>query len=442
MPDSPEANYHDAVFNTFQELVKKARSAKLEATYVPHEKVEVLEDDEDPGYVELHLPAGRSIRRIYVNSDRARRLLQIDLSTVSGLGDYSGVVDRSNHLIEVILTSGDPRMGMVSRIPVWELPGAEILDEQSQEGVDVDDDAELLVPKRPTEWRLRVEDGSRSVEISPASDLAATLIGRRNFSLKIRGFDVSQHDAALATLTAVGGAFLFDLDVRYGIALQLAQQRNRARPRRQKPVEDGPTFPRNEYSQEALALYQYGRSSGGLPLLQFLAYYQSLEYFFPVFAREETVNSLRAALLHPRFNPTHDSDVNRLINLAAPAVKAGIGEREQLRATVRASIDAGDLRSFIEGSDAYRDHFCESKQKIIGANAIKLKGDQVDLRDQISDRLYKIRCRVVHTKQDGSGQGEELLLPSSSEVDALGPDIDLLRLIAQQALVARAKRTA
>jgi hypothetical protein len=367
-------------------------------------------------------------------------LLHFDLSSIRALGEYTGVIDSARGVIEVSLSSGDPRTIPASRIPVWDLPGAEILDKESEVNVEADEEGEIVAPRRPTEWRLRVEDGLRSVEISPASDLVSALYGSRNFTLKIGGYDIARHDGALATLASMGNAFLFDLDVRYGMALQLVKRRNRLRPHRQKPVDHAPAFPRNEYSQEALALYQYGRSSSGLPLLQFLAYYQSLEYFFPVFAREETVNSLRAALLNPRFNPTHDGDVNRLINLAAPAVKAGIGERDQLRATIRASVAASDLRSFIEASSVYQEHFCASKQTIAGAGAIKLKGDQIDLRDQVSERLYKIRCRVVHTKQDGSGQGEELLLPSSPEVDALGPDIDMLRLIAQQALVARAKR--
>ncbi|BCW66025.1 hypothetical protein NicSoilB4_07880 [Arthrobacter sp. NicSoilB4] len=437
-PLPPDTNPRDAVILLFQELVKRAEAAKLEATYVPYE--DILELDDDPGYVELYLPAGHSTRRILVNSGRVKQLLKFDLSSIRALGEYTGVIDSTTGVIEVSLSSGDPRTGPISRIPLWDLPGAEILDEESEVNVEPDDEGEIVVPRRPTEWRLRVEDGPRSVEISPTSELAAGLYGSRNFTLKIAGYEVDRHDRALSVLTRVGNAFLFDLDVRYGIALQLLKRRNRLRPQRQKPVEHAPDFPRNEYSQEALALYQYGRSASGLPLLQFLAYYQSLEYFFPVFAREETVSSLRAALLNPRFNPTHDVDVNRLINLAAPAVKAGVGEREQLRATVRASVAASDLRSFIEASNIYEEHFCASKQTITGAGAIKLKGDQMDLRDQIAERIYKIRCRVVHTKQDGSGQGEELLLPSSPEVDALGPDIDMLRLIAQQALVARAKR--
>lgn len=242
-------------------------------------------------------------------------------------------------------------------------------------------------------------------------------------------------------LESVGNALLFEIDVLYNAPYMLVQRRVPIRRGAQERANHAPMFPKNEYSAEALALYQYARSANGLPLLEYLAYYQSLEFFFPVFAREHTVKSLRTALLSPKFNPTDDSAVNRLINLAAPAIRAGVGEREQLRATVRACVEVDELKELVESSEAFSEHFSTKKQSIRGVNPIRLQGDQMDIRDQVADRIYAIRCRVVHTKQDGSGLGEDILLPSSAETRSLQPDIALVRLVAQRTLFARAVRT-
>ncbi len=423
-----------------KEFVEKAKTASIEALYESYDDDEGNGEEEEPGIVHLELPNGRKTRKIYIDGRDAQILLQYDLSSIRGAGDYMGVVNTQEDMIEVFLTSTQSGI-FTAHAPVWTLPGAESMDKEIEGDLDLKDDDEIRISRKPSKWRLRVESESRVMEISPPSKLARAICGPRNPTIKLKGFNVSRHDDAITALETVGGAFLFDLDVKYGMTLRFVRRRNRIRSNEQDPVKHPPEFPRNEYSQEALSLYQYARGASALPLLQFLAFYQSIEYFFPVFAREETVRSLRAALLNPRFNPTDDAKVNQLINLAAPAVRAGVSERDQLRAAVRASVDQDALQALIESSESYKEHFCSNKQKIHGANPIKLRGDQIDLRDQVADRLYKIRCRVVHTKQDGTGQGEELLLPSSPEADALGPDIDLLRLIAQQALVARAQRT-
>jgi hypothetical protein len=212
------------------------------------------------------------------------------------------------------------------------------------------------------------------------------------------------------------------------------------RPRRSAPSEHPPKFPRNQYAGQALELYQYGRFAAGLPLLEYLAYYQSLEYFFPFFAREQTVNSVRSQLLHPAFDAEDDGALGRLINLAAPAGRGGMAEREQLRATVRACISEAVLREFMESDVSYTQHFCDKKQAVKGVGTIQLSQTQTDLRDQVADRIYAIRCRIVHAKQDGGAANVDVLLPASAEADSLQVDIELVRMVAQHALVARAAR--
>ncbi|WP_156459058.1 hypothetical protein [Microbacterium sp. Leaf151] len=283
-----------------------------------------------------------------------------------------------------------------------------------------------------------VSRGARSLEISSPSETAKAILGPRlrSLSLKLKGFEAHQHDEAMAVLDRHGQSFLFDLDVRYNLGFTLGRKRSSVQLRPADPVKRAPAFPRNGYALEALALYQYGRQAAGLPLLEFLAYYQAVEFFFPSFAHAETASRIRAHILHPRFEADDDKQVAALIELARPAVQSGASERDQLRATVRASTTNEALREVIAGIEAQvGEHFTAKKPPLAGTNRLNVDGD---LRDQVADRIYATRCRVVHTKADGGGNQTELLLPTSREAESLVAENMLLRYLAQQVLIAKA----
>lgn len=53
----------------------------------------------------------------------------------------------------------------------------------------------------------------------------------------------------------------------------------------------------------------------------------------------------------------------------------------------------------------------------------------------MAERIYDIRCKIVHTKAGGSEGGVELLLPFSKEAELLYLDIELIQYVAQQTLI-------
>ncbi|TCU43310.1 hypothetical protein EDF33_10949 [Curtobacterium sp. PhB146] len=359
------------------------------------------------------------------------------------LGDYDAFVDTGSGVIEAQLTTG--AFGAAGRLggqhQLKRLPGVEVgVADAPDASPETEEDAYLGRGAAADKWRLILSEGGMSLELSPASDEFQILFGG-GVTLKISGASTSTHDEALGVLERYGSAMLFELDVVYGVPTQLAKQRRPNRRTRGEQPDRPPKFPVNEYAAQALELYQYGRAASGLPLLQYLAYYQAVEYFFPFFAREQTLNAVRSQLLHPAFNPRDDADLSRLINASAPEARRGMGERDQLRATIRACMMEPDVQDFIESLPEYVDHFSSKKQVIKGVDSIQAKNNQTDLRDQIADRIYAIRCRIVHSKQDGGGSSDDVLLPSSREASSLQADLELLRLVAQRVLVARAART-
>jgi hypothetical protein len=367
--------------------------------------------------------------------------LGIEFEKYTVLGDYVAAVNTASGRIEAQVVGGGTAGRLNGGRVFQQIPGVEIIADGDPE-LDQEEFEDGAAPRRlPAEnWRLSVEQNGVSIEISPASAEFGILL-ERGVTIKVDGVPTSTHEASVEALERYAAAMLFDLDVVYGVPVQLAKRRRANRRRRYERPDHPPKFPRNQYAEQALELYQYGRAAAGLPLLEYLAYYQSLEYFFPFFAREQTVHSVRSQLLHPGFDALNDAALNRLINLAAPAARGGMAEREQLRATIRACMNEADLREFVESLPEYKDHFCSKNQKIKGVGAFQLNGNQADIRDQAADRIYAIRCRIVHSKQDGgAGNSEEVLLPSSTETESLQADVEMIRLVAQRALIARAAR--
>jgi hypothetical protein len=433
----PQPEPPTVVSERLQAILERAEAASL----APQISIMAGDDDiPDETYLRLQFPNGRGYRRIAIDDDQAGALGETTFETVAFLGDYTAIVDKATGLIEATITSASPGIAGFNVPALWRLPGVEILDADEQDAEEAgapDEIVRRLTP--PKLWRLQVNSGVVSIEVSPPTPLAKVLfrVPVRS-TLKITGAASSTHDEAVEVLERYGNAFLFDLDVVHGVVARIARERQRRRRGRTGSSKAKPQFPRNNYASQALDLYQYGRSAAGLPLLEYLAYYQAIEYYFPYFAREQTLNSVRATLLNPAFNASDDVDLNRLIGLTS--VRNVLAERDQLRATMRASVSAADLRDFIESNEEYTEHFCSKKQSIKGVSAFQLQGDQADLRDQAADRIYSIRCRIVHSKQDGGGGGEDVLLPSSREVHSLQADIELVRLVAQRALIARAAR--
>jgi hypothetical protein len=196
-----------------------------------------------------------------------------------------------------------------------------------------------------------------------------------------------------------------------------------------------PVLPRNAYDREAVELYMYGREAQGTPLLEFLAYYQAIEFYFPRYSEQALRGEIGNVLKNARFDPHSDRDLGLVVKVLREAGgRGGLGsERDQLGATLRACAVPVVLQEFL-AEPGNRKHFSDGKA--FGGSVRAIAKAEKDVLAAIVERVYALRCKIVHTK-DGGGRGEiDLLLPNSPEARRLGPDIDLLRLLASQVITA------
>lgn len=199
-------------------------------------------------------------------------------------------------------------------------------------------------------------------------------------------------------------------------------------------------FPSNRYPHEAAMLYRSGRQRDIPPSIRYWSLYQVLEYFFPAYALQDARHAASIAVKNPVFNPHSTQQVDALV-AAVLSSAAGVRAREpeQLEATVSALITDQELRSFIDG--ATRGDLAEHlKVRKGGLSVHSISTDAAgDLRKTLSNRIYDIRCRIVHSKSESKREEGPGLIPGSHEEDQIHRELVLMEMLALRALIASAE---
>jgi hypothetical protein len=255
------------------------------------------------------------------------------------------------------------------------------------------------------------------------------------------GVAFSGHDDALRSVESLIRAFIFEFDVCYGIAFEVPRLRSGRVPRtpavRRSMDRPSPALPGRSYAIEPVSLYSFARSVPNMPLQQFLAYYQAVEYFFPSYWESEIIRRLRRELSHPEFRVNNDAKVNRLVQIAKAAIggRAGGSEKNQLVAVVDKCVEEIEIREFIE-ADEVRKSALTKRGMLIGIDPISLNEKGSAFIKQVCERIYAIRCRIVHAKEETSENVPAPLLPFTDEANRIGHDLDLMHFIAQRCIIA------
>lgn len=390
---------------------------------------EVAAPDEEPR-LRVGMKCGRNTRWLGLWSDESiNQLLSIPFEKFVYLSDLEAICSYSDGTIEAAIRplapAFAPTSSMYRRLFGFDSPTDQFNFES----------AKIFVPA--------TQEGLPSIEISPASEVFNRLSrwpGRLRMTLKIAGCHATTHDSALALLNKVAGSVLFQLDLLTDVPIGLERERRRfgggRRPKQNPSQATELQYPKTQFDNAPLSLYWYARSAAGMPLLQFLAFYQVIEFYFPIYSQSAAQRKLKAILKDPTFRGDRDTDIARLLAAIHISRNGAFGdERSQLRATLVECSDSDALRQFLE-SDAERKDFFLNKAKSSPYHKIPLANHSADLRSDAADRIYDIRCKIVHTKTDSRDGDVELLLPFSPEAEQLSFDIELVQHLAQLVLVA------
>jgi hypothetical protein len=390
--------------------------------------LELREVDTPPfgKYSEVKLPAGREKRaiRLWDSGSRILTFLSVPFEKYVFLRPYEGICSYSEGIIEALLQS-------LERLPPKYVE-RRLLGKGGFE--------ELKEDER-IDFTLSADEGTAIVGLSPPSESLKALSSnaeRATLSLKISGISIMRHDHAVGLLRRIADSLFFQIDLSLGVAFNL--MRERIGPayigmrRRTVASINELQFPTQEYDNAPMSLFFYARSAHGMPLLQFLAYYQVIEFYFPIYYKAEAKRKIRRILKDPSFRADRDTDIGRVLSSLTSGRGTSGDERSMIRATIQECVDPHELRGFLTETEE-RAEFFSSKTKGITSTKIPIADASADLRNHVADRIYEIRCKIVHTKAEAQEREEGRLLPFSKEADLLYDDIALARYLAQRVLI-------
>lgn len=416
--DEPEVEDPTAVLQLMTDLEARCKAAGIRC-----------EQSEDPildRMVTIYMPSGRDTTPIMLFEPRlVKDLLAIPFERYVVFGSYVAICSYQDSVIEAGLS---PLATPGQNLPIVMQSLAGVPPEQRG-----------LRKPIPT-ITLQSPNGTGRVLLGPSSqalDVLGLGAGRQRPSLRIEGIRVEQYADALELLEKVSNAVLFQLEVARNTAVGLIRRRRGPRRLLSRKGTANPIqleFPSSEYDRDPISLYWYARSATGMPLLQFLAYYQAIEFYFPTYSEAEARRKVRNVLKSPAFRADRDADLARIL-LAAKSSGSGFGdERAQLRATLNECLEPGALRDWFGESPGRAEYFSK-KTEGLTSQRIGVASPNADLRNDVADRVYDIRCKIVHTKSGGRDGEVELLLPYSKEAELLYSDIDLIQFCVREVLI-------
>ncbi|MDQ7761615.1 hypothetical protein NG827_00695 [Xanthomonas sacchari] len=374
----------------------------------------------------VQFPCGRATRNIFIwDEDDLEDFDKLKFESFTLLGSFAAIADRKSGQIEAILTAPGQSKPVFRKGALLKALGLSESNGKLSSRILIGDELELP-----------------SVSFGPTTKTAKLLsqsTDNLGASLFIKTPGQITHDSALDLLERLSNSVFFGIDVGTGAHFALlrhAPSRRRSRTNQQDaPIE----YPKHEYDKAPMALYWYARSAEGMPLLQFLAYYQVIEYYYPVYYNADMSRRIRSILKHPSFRVDRDVDLSRVIAAFRGSRQGPASERDQLRATLKECLSREDIKAFLGDDKERAAHFLTKSKGVTGC-LINPDNRQNDLAYQVAERIYDIRCKIVHTKGDSDDGDIELLLPYSPEADRMHFEIDLARFIAHHVLIASSRR--
>ncbi|QZO11377.1 hypothetical protein [Pseudoalteromonas piscicida] len=384
-------------------------------------------DEEEFGVVDVsltvYLPSGRKKVEVDLwDLEDLKDFNNIDFENYIIVGNYAAICSYEKNTIEAAFTilNEGPRRSSFRRRRILKAFG-----------VDVDRKGKFS----STEITSSDPTQKTKISISPLSS-ALSVITKSNYSadtsVVIKSPKITSHSDAIKLLEKITHSIFFSVEVQSGIAPMLLRRQQRKTNKLNLNAIPSIEYPKYEYDSGPISLYWYARSAVNMPLLQFLAFYQTIEFYYPVYFRSEFNRKIRAILKDPSFKIERDSDISKITSIVGS--KSGGTEREQLKATLHECVEPSDLQAFVEENKS-RFEFFSSKQKGITSCTLNFKNRNIDIISQVADRIYDIRCKVVHVKSEDGETELELLLPYTEEAENLSYDIELVQFLAQKVLI-------
>ena len=427
-------------------LKKRFEDAKLQAKLFVKEK-DLLFENAEPYNEKKHLivaiPEEREFRNIIIADDKELPLvIASKIEKYRFVKGYEAVWSQELKIIECEIAGND----ILLMPPRYLLRRFKDLLEVVATNNDADEEEVSYSFPSPQE-DIKIFIGTSSIDFSILQNFQRELFSlsgriRKRITFRVEGKELKSHIEALDFLLKIANTVLFQIDLALNVPIHLVMDRQIMREMKMRKHKfDRPEFqpPKYEYDKEPLALYWYARTSTNMPLLQFLSFYQVMEFYFPLYSFTEARQRIKNFVKNPLFDITKDTDISQIINIIKVSAKGKVigDEKSQIKATLQHIVDKDSLLSFYNENEDRKDFFDQQKRiKGLSKQKINFNSTDTDIRLETALRVYEIRCKIVHTKEEDDS---ELILPYSSEIKNLKHDLELVEFLAKQAIIAGAR---
>ena len=387
------------------------------------------------GLLQIEIPKRRGISTLHINEEAAEKIIESanNFYNYKFVEGYEAIWSNEEKYIECEIQLSNSSISLLRHL---------------FQNIEEDKDRSLSI--------LADKEGM-TIEISAASDIFSLLSSlkdsnrivwrSRNFdrlrqnsaTIKVSGIQVERHDEAFNFIENVCSSICFQIDCKTNLPVMLTFERKlNIQKKYSKTLKNGElSYPEYSYDSEALSLYWYARTAYRMPLLKYLALYQVVEFYYPIYSEKAAQDRVRNILKNPKFSIEKEKDIAKILKVTNKSSGLYGNERSQLKATIEACIDIDELKEWLNENEERKVFFNSDKSKQISKFKININAKNEDLINQIIERYYNIRCRIVHTT--GMEDDFDVLHPQSKEIQNIHHDIDVADYIAHQVLISSSK---
>jgi hypothetical protein len=189
-------------------------------------------------------------------------------------------------------------------------------------------------------------------------------------------------------------------------------------------------IPQVRYDENLVRLYQRGVGSAD-PVVQYLSFYQVLEYHFITVSDSELFKRLGTIIGDPAFRPTAKY-LGRLVHQTL-AHRRETDETEMLKLVLREFVDERELEEFVERYEEYLAEKIFSRSHHMFGVDVKLTMQTGHIVGSVARRVKHIRNALVHAAD--RFEGFERYIPSRSNEQKLEKEVPLVRFLAEKAII-------
>lgn len=262
-------------------------------------------------------------------------------------------------------------------------------------------------------------------------------------SIKLR----HKNEVSEDKLINIINSFLFDISVNYNSVFRLASDEEEVlgkgamyhRSNKTTPIKSAS----NKIYKSALIDQYCLAMTNEDPMMQFIAYYHVLEYFFKTIIKERTrksIDEVEGLEMPSEENAELKREIIKKLSCNFKNL-INVREADSLLLTLENYISIDELKARLEFISASSIDYYKSN-KVSFSNGSKvdlLNGTDELIFKNLRDRIYKTRNSIVHNKANEDNEDENFIYNPFENEEELRKEIPLMRAIAEQIIIKTAE---